>query len=108
MSHPAHLGEKWGEAHGRAETYLRLVRGGFGPGERSLLASALASAREQLRLDARVHPVTLVMEALFGCLPSASAAEMTPPIERSRMLPEPLEFPIHNWLRRVLALVGTR
>ena len=68
MSHPAQLPHDWHEAQRRAETYLRLCRETFGAAERRLLASALASARAQARLHADTHPVTLVMEALFGFL----------------------------------------
>ena len=46
-------------------------------------------------------PVTLVMEALFGFLPSEAPLVMTPPINRSTMLPEPTEFPVHDWMRRI-------
>lgn len=103
MSHPAQLSQRWHEAQRRAETYLRLCRETFGAAERRLLASALASARAQARLHDDTHPVTLVMEALFGFLP-ATAIAMTPPLQRSTMLPEPTEFPVHDWFRRVFRL----
>ncbi len=101
MNHPSHLSQKWNEARRRAEAYLRAVRGGFGPGERHLVASAIASARGQLQLNHNAHPVTLVMEALFGFLPAAAGEipAMAPPIQRATMLPEPMEFPVHDWLR---------
>ena len=83
MSHPTHLPQQWSEAHRRAEAYLRALRGMFGPEERQLVASAMTSARGQLRLNPEEHPVTLVMEALFGFLPEAGASAMTPPIARA-------------------------
>lgn len=102
MNHPSLLPQKWNEAQRRAETYLRALRGVFGPGERELVASALASARGQSQLNQDAHPVTLVMEALFGFLPAVAAEipAMTPPLQRATMLPEPMEFPVHDWLRR--------
>ena len=101
MSQFASLSSPWQEAQRRGETYLRLCRGAFGAAERHLLASALASARAQLRLSEGIPPVTLVMEALFGFLSSEAPLAMTPPINRSRMLPEPTEFPVHDWMRRI-------
>lgn len=102
MKQPSHLPQKWSEAHRRAEIYLRALRGGFGLDERQLVASAISSAGGQLRLNPNAHPVTLVMEALFGLLPESSpgSVAMTPPLQRARMLPEPMEFPVHDWLRR--------
>ncbi len=101
MSHPTQPAQRWHEAERRGEIYLRSLRGTFGPAERDLLASALTSARAQSRLDGRIHPVTLVMEALLGFLPAAPAGPMTPPIQRGKMLPEPTEFPVHDWFRRL-------
>lgn len=101
MSQVAQLSQRWHEAQRRAETYLQLSRGAFGAAERRLLVSALASARAQARLDAATHPVTLVMEALFGFLAASPEVPMTPPLQRSTMLPEPTEFPVHDWFRRV-------
>lgn len=101
MSHVSPLSSPWQEAQRRGETYLRLCRGEFGADERHLLASALASARAQSRLSDGTHPVTLVMEALFGFLPTDAPLAMTPPIRRSTMLPEPTEFPVHDWMRRI-------
>ncbi len=101
MSYPTHFSRQWSEAHYRAEAYLRTLRGRFETAERQLVTSAMASARGQVRLNPEAHPVTLVMEALFGFLPDAEAVAMTPPIERTRMLPEPMEFPLHDCLRRI-------
>ena len=101
MSYPTHLPARWSEALRRAEAYLRTLRGTFGPEERQLVASAMISARGQVRLNPEEHPVTLVMEALFGFLPDSGTLAMTPPIERTTMLPEPMEFPVHDWLRRI-------
>lgn len=100
MSHPSHFPPPWREAERRAKTYLRALRGAVGADERDLLATALSSARAQARLQDGAHPVTLVMEALFSFLPVDQPAVMAPPIERSGMLPEPTEFPVHDWLRR--------
>lgn len=101
MSQFTSLSSPWQEAQRRGETYLRLCRGAFGSHERHLLGSALASARAQLRLSEGIPPVTLVMETLFGFLPSDVALAMTPPINRSTMLPEPTEFPVHDLMRRI-------
>jgi hypothetical protein len=111
MNHRLHLGEQWQEARRRAETYLRAERGACGVRERALLASAFASARGQLRLDPDARPSALVMEALSGFLASTSragATPMSPPIQHSRMLPEPIEFPLHDWMRRILGLIRAR
>ena len=100
----SHLPQKWSEAHRRAETYLRALRGGFGSDERQLLARAVGVAREQHRQQIETHPVTLVMETLFDLLPTADAMPLlalAPSIHRTTMLPEPMEFPVHNWLRRI-------
>jgi hypothetical protein len=35
-------------------------------------------------------------------------APMTPPIQRARMLPEPIEFPVHDWFRRLFRRIGAR
>jgi hypothetical protein len=108
MNHRSHLGEQWQEARRRAETYLRAQRDGFGIPERALLASAFTSARAQARLDPQAQPSALVMEALTGFLAPTSrsdATPMSPPIQRSRMLPEPIEFPLHDWMRRILGFV---
>lgn len=110
MNHPTHLPQNWNEAQRRAETYLRALRGVFGRGERQLVASAITSARRQLQLDLDAHPVTLVMEALFVFLPAAAAEmpAMTPPLQRATMLPEPMEFPVHDWLRGFLRRIVRR
>lgn len=108
MNHQSHLGEQWQDARRRAEAYLRAQRGGFSVVERALLASAFTSARGQARLDPQAHPSALVMEALTGFLasiPRTDPTPMNPPIYRSRMLPEPIEFPLHDWLRRILGFV---
>lgn len=99
MRQPAQISGQWQEAQRRAETYLRTLRGSFGPAERQLLAAALTSARGQLRLNPETHPVTLVMEALFGFLSSLpnDRPPMAPPLRRATMLPEPIEFPLHDW-----------
>lgn len=101
----SHLPQKWSEAQRRAETYLRALRRAFGPAERQLVARALTAAHERHYECAGTHPVTLVMEALFGLLPPApetvAPVAMAPPIRRATMLPEPTEFPVHNWLRRL-------
>lgn len=108
MNQPSLLPQNWNEAQRRAEAYLRALRGVFGPGERQLVASAIDSARGQLELDNDAHPVILVMEALFGFLPAAAAEipVMTPPIQRATMLPEPMEFPLHDWLRGFFRRIG--
>lgn len=107
MSHFSPLSQPWAEAQRRAEIYLRALRGGFGVAERDLLAGALTSARSQYLLSPQSHPVTLVMEALFGFLPAhlpndQPAAPIAPPLQRASMLPEPVEFPLHDWCRRAL------
>lgn len=101
MSYPTHFPQAWSEAQRRAEAYLQTLRGTFGSEEQDLVASAMASARGQFRLNPEEHPVTLVMEALSGFLPGAVVLAMTPPITRATMLPEPMEFPVHDWLRRI-------
>ncbi|MDQ3116218.1 MAG: hypothetical protein M3Q86_06355 [Verrucomicrobiota bacterium] len=96
-----HLPQHWSEAHRRAETYLRALGGEFGPIERKLAARALAAARAERRPEFMAHPVTLVMRALFSILAHEKTAQpvaMTPPIQRTTMLPEPTEFPLHDWL----------
>jgi hypothetical protein len=97
------LPQQWIEAEHRAETYLRALRGRYGPAERELFARALATARAQ-HVDGAKHPVALVMESLFAILPPHDAmapAAMTPPIQRTTMLPERTEFPVHDWLHRL-------
>jgi hypothetical protein len=97
-----YVSHQWSEAQRRAETYLRALRSEFGSAERQLLARALAGAREQHRQGVVSHPVTLVMESLFEMLPPQKMAPplaMAPPISRATMLPEPIEFPLHDWLR---------
>ena len=111
-----HLPQHWSEAHRRAETYLRALGGEFGPVERKLAARALAAARAEHRPEFMAHPVTLVMRALFSILAQEKPAQpvaMTPPIQRTTMLPEPTEFPLHDWLRglfrgRFFKLAGAR
>ncbi len=106
MNQPAQLSQKWNEALARAEAYLRALRGRFGASERELLGSAVTSARGQLQLNAEAHPVTLVMEALFGFLPAAAGpALMAPPLQRARMLPERMQFPLHDWLGGIVRRV---
>ena len=102
------VAQQWQEAQQRAETYLRALRGNVGAAERHLLAAALTSARGQLWLNPEAHPVTLVMEALFGFLPDAPNVEppMTPPLQRATMLPEPIEFPLHHWFSGLLRSAG--
>jgi hypothetical protein len=95
--------QQWNEAHRRAETYLRALRGRYGPDERELFARALAIARAQDVAGAK-HPVALMMESLFAILPSqgpTAPLAMTPPVHRTTMLPERTEFPVHDWLRRL-------
>jgi hypothetical protein len=95
------LPHKWTEAQRRAETYLRALHGTFGAAERQLLQRVIATARHQHRQQVRTHPVTLVMQTLFDLLPApVQPVPMTPPIRRVSMLPEPLGFPLHAWLRR--------
>lgn len=101
MSQLSQFSSPWQEAQRRGETYLQARCGGFGADQRHLLASALASARAQSRLSASTPPVKLVMEALFGFLPPTESLTMAPPIQRSTMLPELMEFPVHDWFRRV-------
>ena len=104
MHQEKNLPQQWNEAHRRAETYLRALRGGYGPAERELFARALAVARAQHRSGRTKHPVALMMESLFAILPphdSIASAAMTPPIRRTTMLPERTEFPVHDWLRRL-------
>ncbi len=110
MNLPSHPSQKWNEAHRRAETYLRLLRGEFGRRERQLAALALNSARGQIQQHHDAHPVTLVMEALFGFLSGAPAKmpAMTPPLQRATMLPEPMEFPVHDWLRGFFRRLGRK
>ncbi len=111
-----HLPQHWSEAHHRAETYLRALGGEFGPVERKLAARALAAARAERRPEFMAHPVTLVMRALFSILAhekTAPPVAMTPPIQRTTMLPEPTEFPLHDWVRgvargRFFKLAGAR
>jgi glutathione S-transferase len=110
------LPQQRSEAQRRAETYLRALRGKFGPAERQLVTRALAAARDQERLNAEAHPVTRVMESLFELLSeetTAAPVAMTPPIKRVTMLPETTEFPLHDWLRgilggRIFAFAGVR
>ncbi len=99
---------EWSEARRRAETYLRALQGGFGQGERALLAQALAKAHGQNREDRATHPVTLVMESLFGLLPPedvSAPVAMTPPMQRVTMLPEKTEFPFHDGMRRLFQVL---
>lgn len=111
-----HLPQQWSEAHRRAETYLRAFGGEFGPFERKLAARALATARAEHRTEFMAHPVTLVMQALFAILSHEKIIQpvaMTPPIQRTTMLPEPTEFPLHDWAhglfrRRFFKLLGAR
>ncbi|MBA3963773.1 MAG: hypothetical protein H0X40_17990 [Chthoniobacterales bacterium] len=107
MSHPANP-SLWQAAQSRAEAYLGALRGGFGTEERQLTASALTSARAQRRLNPEANPIALVMEALCGLLPASETPMMTPPMQRSVMLPEPIEFPVHDWMRRCFGRVGVR
>ena len=107
MSYPANP-SLWQTAQSRAETYLKALRGGLGAKERQLTAEALASARAQQRLNGGANPIALVMEALCGLLPADETPLMTPPMERSVMLPEPIEFPVHDWMRRCFGRVGVR
>jgi hypothetical protein len=91
----------WSEAQQRAETYLHALHGEFGPAQRELLVRALQRAREQ-EGNVASHPVTLVMQALFAILPKETTAiAMAPPIQRAAMLPEKVEFPFHEGLRRL-------
>lgn len=99
-----HLPRQWNEARHRAEIYLHALRSQFGLVERKLVARALIAAREQHRRNGAAHPVTLTMESLFEILwPEKSVSElaMAPPMQRATMLPEPTEFPLHDWLRRL-------
>jgi hypothetical protein len=116
MHQEKNLPQQWNEAHRRAETYLRALRGGYGSAERELFARALATARAQHRIDGTKHPVTLMMDSLFAILPPHDAiapVAMTPPIRRTAMLPERTEFPLHDWLhrlapKRIFDLAGAR
>jgi hypothetical protein len=94
--------DEWREAQQRAETYLHALHGQFGPAERELLVRAMQTAREQEE-NVATHPVTLVMQTLFAILPKETPATiaMTPPIQRAAMLPEKVEFPFHEGLRRL-------
>lgn len=107
MSHSTQLSQAWSEAERRAESYLRTLRGSFGSAERLLVANARSSARGQSQLNPGAHPVTLVMEALFGFLPFVpnESPPMTPPLRRATMLPEPIEFPVHDFLGGLLRRV---
>ena len=103
MHHEKSRAQQWNEAHRRAETYLRALRGRYGPAERELFAFSLATARAQDVAGAK-HPVALMMESLFALLSPHDAlgpAAMTPPIHRTTMLPERTEFPVHDWLHRL-------
>ena len=94
------LSHQWHEAQRRAESYLRALRGVLGTAERELLVSALTTARAHHQWNAKAHPVALVMETLFDLLPIAEpAVTMAPPIQRATMLPEPIQFPVRDWLR---------
>jgi hypothetical protein len=101
MSHSTELSRPWSEAQRRAAIYLRTLRGRFGAAERRLVAEALRSARGQGQLNQETHPVTLVMEALFDSLSAVpnEPPPTTPPLRRTTMLPEPIEFPVHDWFR---------
>ncbi|MGI8890716.1 MAG: hypothetical protein ACR2G0_08035 [Chthoniobacterales bacterium] len=94
--------QEWNEAQRRAEIYLRTWRGQVGPAERKLLCLASDKACEQSFAAPSKHPVTLVMESLFDLLPEEDApVAMTPPIQRTRMLPEATEFPVHDVVRQI-------
>ncbi len=98
--------QDWKEARGRAATYLRAL-GAVGQAEQDLLNQALRAAHEAPATGSAKHPVTRVMEALFDLLPhdaGVAPIAMTPPIQRVKMLPEPIEFPIHDGLRQVVQL----
>jgi hypothetical protein len=107
MSHSTELSQPWQEAERRAETYLRTLRGRLDRPERGLVANALSSARGQSQLASEAHPVRLVMEALFDSLQAVPNEKppMTPPLRRATMLPEPIEFPLHDWLGGLLRRV---
>ena len=79
----------------------------LGTPEYLLVTNALRSARLQSQLDPEVHPVKLVMEALFEALPLAPNDQppRTPPLRRATMIPEPIEFPVHDWLEDLLRRV---
>ena len=100
MSHPTRLPRR-GAKRFAAPRLICGLCAALWPRGTPFVASALTSARGQVRLNPEEHPVTLVMEALFGFLPDSETVAMTPPIERTTMLPEPMEFPVHDWLRRV-------
>jgi hypothetical protein len=96
---------EWNEAQSRAETYLRALRGGFGPLEREQLTAAMNLARVHANERAQ-HPVTRVMQSLFDLLRAKNgitAIAMTPPIHRVSMLPERMKFPLENGWRRLVA-----
>jgi hypothetical protein len=98
---------EWDEARRRAETYLRALRGRFGPTECEQVVQAIATARAQQSVDSTTHPVTLVMEMLFVRLrpqTTARAVTITPPLQRVSMLPEKTEFPFHEALRRLFRI----
>ena len=75
------------------------MHGTLGHAERQLAREAETAARA--RQFEGVHPVTLIMEALFRMLPEGEApVAMTPPMQRVSMLPERTEFPLHDgWSR---------
>ena len=99
--HLSQLPRKWHEARRRAECYLRALRGAIGAAEGQLVIRALTMARAQHGRDPATHPVTMVMETLFDLLPvGQTSVPMAPPIQRATMLPEPMEFPVRDWLRR--------
>lgn len=100
----SHSPREWSEAQRRAETYLRALHGEFGSTEQQLLSQAVAAGRQKQSCDALSHPVTLVMESLFALLPSEEAFTITPPIQRTTMLPEKIVFPFHDGLRRLFRI----
>src|SRR4051812_46316540 len=101
----AQMAQKWSEAHRRAETYLRALFGQFNASERQLLARAVGEARELHRYRDEAHPTRLVMEAIFNLVepvlyPAADTlTPMAPRLHRTVMLPEPIEFPLHDYMR---------
>jgi hypothetical protein len=90
----------WSEAQHRAETYLHLLCGEFGSVQRELLVRAMQTAHAQSE-ETTVHPVTLVMRALFLLLEKATRIATAPPMQRATMLPEKIEFPFHEGLSRL-------
>ena len=107
----------WTEAQQRAETYLSALCGRTGPAENALLEQAIATAREEsCEGNNAHHPITLVMESLFALLSRAEIVAplaITPPLTRASMLPEKIEFPLHEGMRRLFGardfpFAGTR